>query len=303
MESKDVTFFSTLLNIKAEEVEGAITDGSLGEKVTALGMLSKEQVDTLKVNHAKEVKSNHITELVEEAKKGDLNPELYKVIKGASYEMLEKDLSKEYGVTEFEGIRDLVSKAIKNKTGKTNDTALQELTDKHESLKQVNIKLVEEKDEAVKLAKAEYEGKLLKREQQDVTNKVPFEFSNVKADELETVAASRKGILNDVFNARYELGFDETGPVVMKEGKIMTNPATLEPLPVLDVMVSLATELGMPLISPESGGQGGRSSGGKGGTVFTTQEEFDAYCENNKINPTSAEGIKLFAASSLNPNK
>ncbi len=300
METKDVTYFSTLLSIKAEEVEGAITDGSLGEKVTALGLLGKDQVETLKTNYSKEVKTTYLTELVDNAKKGDLDEELYKVIKGATYEMLEKDLSKEYGVVKYDGVKDLVSKVIKDKTGQSNDKALQELTETHEALKKVNIKLVEEKEEAVADAKTDYEGKLLKREQKDVTNEVPFDYSDVKDEELEKFKSSRKEIVNTVFNARYSLVFDGDKTVVHdKEGGLLKNGTTLEPLDALDVMKSLASELGMKLVSPESGGQGGRSSGGKGGTTFATQEEFEDHLKSKDIAPTSKEGIDLFAKSGL----
>lgn len=300
METKDVTYFSTLLDIKAEEVEGAVTDGSLGEKMTALGLLGKAQVETLKVNHAKEVKATHLTELVENAKKGDLDGDLYKTIKGATYEMLEKDLSKEYGVAEFDGLKDLVNKVILDKTGQSNDKALRELTETHEALKKVNINLVKEKEKAVADAKTDYEGKLLQREQSDTSNQVPFDYSDVKKEDLEKTQTSRKEIVNTVFDARYSLVFDNDKTIVTdKEGKVLTNGTTLEPLTALDVMNSLASELGMKLVSPEAGGQGGRSSGGKDGKTFGSQEEFEDYLGTKDISPTSAEGLKMFAESGL----
>ncbi len=299
METKDVTYFSTLLSIKAEEVEGAITDGSLGEKVTALGLLGKDQVETLKTNYSKEVKTTYLTELVDNAKKGDLDEELFKVIKGATYEMLEKDLSKEYGVVKYDGVKDLVSKVIKDKTGQSNDKALQELTETHEALKKVNINLVEEKDKAITKAETDAANKLLKRDQEDVKNEVPFDYSNVKDEDLETYKTSRKETVETVFNARHTIAFEDDKVVVLKDGKVLVNSVTLESLPMLDVYKSISLELGIPLISPESGGQGGKSSGGKGGLTFATQQEFEDHLESKGIAPTSKEGIELFSKSNL----
>ena len=299
METKDVTYFSTLLNLKAEEVEGAITDGSLGEKVTALGLLGKDQVETLKTNYSKEVKTTYLTELVDNAKKGDLDEELFKVIKGATYEMLEKDLSKEYGVVKYDGVKDLVSKVIKDKTGQSNDKALQELTETHEALKKVNINLVEEKDKAITKAETDAANKLLKRDQEDVKNEVPFDYSNVKDEDLETYKTSRKETVETVFNARHTIAFEDDKVIVLKDGKVLVNSVTLESLPMLDVYKSISLELGIPLVSPESGGQGGRSSGGKGGLTFATQEEFEDHLKSKGIAPTSKEGIELFSKSNL----
>lgn len=298
METKDVAFFSTLLNITTEDVGSAVTDGTLGEKITALEMLSKDQVETLKTNLAKEVRTSHMADLSEAAKKGELDNDLYKVIKGAAYEMLEKDLSKEYSIDGFKDVKDLVAK-ISNKATKTDDKALQELNEKLSALKEVNERLDREKDEAVTAAKTEYEGKLLTQSKSDFVGKVPFDLSDVQDAELDKVTNSRKQILSDVFDARYSLAFDGDKVVVNdKEGKTLTNSATLDPIPASDVLKSLASELGQKLKSPESGGQGGKSSGGKNGT-FATQAEFDQYIQDKEINPYSKEGIELFAKSGL----
>jgi hypothetical protein len=85
--------------------------------------------------------------------------------------------------------------------------------------------------------------------------------------------------------------------VTDKEGKPLTNAATLDPLPALDVLKALASELGQKLKSSETGGQGGKSSGGKGGAGFASEAEYFAHLESNKIDMTSDEGIKLWAAS------
>jgi len=297
MNEKDVAFFSTLLNIKAEDVESSVIDGTLGEKLTALGLMDKTQVETLKGNLTNEVRANHINELTELAKKGELPQDLYNPIKGAVTERLEKDLSKKYEVTEFNGVFDLVDKAIKTNAAKSDDKQLQELIREHDELKQVNLNLVKEKDEAVLAAKQEYEGKVLTRDKRDHINAIPFDFSDVEETELEKVTASRRKILQDVFDSRYSLSFNGDDKVIVKDknDSPVIIEATRDPMPVTDVMKNIATELGLKLVSPESGGQGGRSSGESGSAKFKNENDFYDYCESKKILPTSAEGIKAWA--------
>jgi hypothetical protein len=298
MKDNDVEYIGTLLNIAADDVKSAITDGTLGDKFKALELMDKSQVDTLKANLTKEVKTGHIPELVEAAKNGTLDSDLYKVIKGASLEMLEKDLSKEYKVDSYTDVKDLIAK-ISNKTAKPDDK-LKELGEQLEALKKVNTNLVTEKDDAVKNVRIDYEGKLLVKSKNDFLNNVPFDFSDVEDDDMEKAINSRKMILGSVFDARYNLKFDGEKVVVTdKDNKPLTDAATLDPLPALDVLKSLASELGQKLTSPETGGQGGRSSGGKGGAKFNSDTEFYAHLEAKGIALTSPEGLKLWKESGL----
>lgn len=295
MIEKDVAFFGTLLKIETGDVEKAVEDGSLGEKVAALNLMNTEQVDTLKTNLTKEVKESHMGQLVEEAKKGDLPSDLYKVIKGATLEMTEKELAKKHGVSEYEGIDDLVSKAISKNKGQTDDTKVQDLNQKIIDLQGINENLVTEKDEAITKAKSEYEGKILKRDQTDMVNAIRFDFSDVDDGDLETVTKQRKEIVTSVFDSKFTLAFQDDKVVVLdKAGELQKNPATLEPLPVSDVLKTIPVGLGMKLKSSENGGQGGSSSGNSGGT-FASYQDFEVHCRDNKILPTSAEGIKIWA--------
>jgi hypothetical protein len=295
MNEKDVAFFGTLLGIDAGEVKTLAEAGSLGDKIKALGLVSKDDVEKLKTNLRKEVREVHLSELVEQAKKGELDGDLYKAVKGASYEMLEKELAKEYNVQDFNGVKDLVAKAIKNNTAIPDDKKLQELTEKIERLQEANTKLVTEKDEAVQAAKQEYEGKILAREKTDFVSKLPFDFSDVEEKDLETVTATRRKILTDVFDARYQMEFKNDKILVKgRDGNPLTNEATLEPIPVSDVLKKIASELGLKLKSPESGGQGGKSSGGTSGK-FASPEAYFKYCESKGLNPTSPEAMKIRA--------
>jgi hypothetical protein len=300
MNENDVTFFSTLLNVEAEEVKKAVEDGSLGEKVKALNLMDNTQVETLKENHAKEVRATYTNELVEQAKRGELPGDLYKPIKGAVHEMLEKDLSKEYGVNEFDGVKDLVAKAIANKAGQSDDKKLQEAVAKFEELQQVNERLVKEKEEGIAKANTEKDQYILNQTQAKAVSEIPFDFSDVEDSKLADHQKSTSEIVNSVFNARYELVRDGDTIAVKSrsEEKILTNPNTLAPVPVADVMKTVASELNMKLKSPETGGQGGQSSGGKS-SRFKDVDEFMEHCKNNNIVATSPEGLKLLKESGL----
>ena len=296
MEKHDVEFFGTLLNTKPEDVELAIKDGTLSEKVKALNLMRSDEVETLKANLTKQVKETHIDELVEEAKKGNLNKDLHKVIKGATLEMTEKDLAKEYGIDAFEGINDLVQKAISKNKGRTDDTKAQELAQKVKDLQVINENLVKEKDEAVIGAKSEYEGKILTRDKRDIINHLPFDFSDVDQADLEKITGQRRQIVESVFDARYSLAFDGDKVVVKdKEGKVIQNKATLNPVPASDVMRQIPIELGIKIKSPEGGGQGGSSSAGSGTAPFKNVAEFNEYCEDKGILTTSAAGVKIWS--------
>lgn len=295
MEKNDVEFLGSLLNEKPEAVEQAVTDGTLGEKIKALKLMNSAEVDTLKTNLTKQVKETHITELVDEAKQGNLDKELYKVIKGATLEKTERELAKEHGIESFEGINDLVLKAISKNKGRTDDTKVQELSQKVTELQGINTNLVKEKDTAVKDAKSEYEGKILKRDKKDIINHLPFDFSDVEQADLEKITGQRRQIVESVFDARYTLAFEGDKVVVKdKEGTLIKNTATLEPIAAFDVMKEIPVELGIKIKSSETGGQGGKSSGGNGSAMFKDYPEFLAYCTERKINQHSAEGIKLW---------
>lgn len=290
MKENDVTYFGGLLGLEAKDVEALIENGGFGEKITALNMMLPDQVATLKENLAKDTKVSYLGELVEQAKKGELDPDLYKPIHGAVLEMTEKELAKTYDV-ERGNLKEMIAKISKNGQSNDNEQLLQKITD----LQGVNENLVKEKDEAVTAAKTEYEGKVLLRDKTDQLNALPFDFSDVEDENLESTKQSRKQILSDVFDARFSLAFSEDKLVVKdKNGNISKDPVTLEPLAASNVMTGLANELGLKMKSPEPGGQGGKSSGGNGNAAFKNADEYGAYCESKGISPHSSEGIAIW---------
>ncbi len=290
MKDNDVAFIGTLLGLETDAVNSAIEDGTVGDKITALNLMGSDQVETLKTNLTKDVKETYFGELVEQAKTGELPPDLYKPIHGAVFEKTEKELAKTYEVDKGT-LMEMIAKISTN--GRSNDN--KQLLDKITGLQEANENLVKEKDDGIAAVKTEYKGKSLSRDKADQLRSVPFDFSDVEDAKLEATKQSSHKLLNDVFDARFSLDFSDDKLVVKgKDDKILKDPVTLEPLPVLNVMKDLASELRFKLISPETGGQGGKSSGGNGNAAFTSKADFDKHCEEKKINPTSVEGLKLW---------
>ena len=299
MNEKDVAFFGTLLNETEDNVKTFAEEGTLGEKVKALGLMTKPEVDTFKTNYAKEVKDSYLAELAEMARRGEVPQDLYKPIHGAVLEKNEKTLSKKYGITDFDSFEDLVDKAVSKNKGQSDDTKLQELETLNAELKEINKNLAKEKDEAEVRIKGEYESKIMSRDMGDHIARIPFDFTDVDEDKMDEARKSRQEILASVFASRYNTKYDD-GKIVVndKEGNPLRNPNTLEPIPVSDVLRNVAKDVGMKLKSPEAGGQGGTSSGSKG-SRFKDVDEFTSYCAEQGIVPSSAEGLALLKESGL----
>ena len=295
MDAKDSAFFGSLLNVKPEDVEQAVTDGTLGEKVAALNLMDSQQVETLKSNLTKQVREKHISELVDGVSKGETDKTLYDAIKKSALSKIERKLADKHKVEKFDGFDDLVSQAISNNKGSTDDTKVQELETKVSDLQGINKNLVKEKDTAVTEANTRADLRVLTRDKRDMVNSIPFDFSDVDETKLKEVSGQRRQIAESVFDSKYTLTFEGEKVVAKdKQGDIVKDPATLEPISPIELMNKIPVELGIKIKGPETGGQGGSSSGDKGGGRFATLEEFGAYCEKNGILPTGAAGVKLF---------
>ena len=290
MNEKDVTYFSTLLGIEADAVEGLVTDGLLGAKV-AEAVMAKDKVDKLKENLAKSVRDEYFDELVEKAKTGEVPPDLYKPIHGAVSEKLEKKLSKEYAVDQYKNLDDLLAQLITK--GQSNNPQLEELQVKIKALQDANTTLQSERDEAEKRIRGEFESQIIERDLNDHLSKIPFDLSGVEDKEMENTLAQRKLILKSVFDNSYSVKYQDGNIVVVnRDGEVVKDQATLDPVPVSDVFRSVANTAGIALESPETGGQGG-SSYKKNGSRFANVDEFYEYCRKNDIPPESPEATKI----------
>jgi len=300
MKENDVAYISEQFGIEKEIVEASIADGTLSTRIQDATkdriVYKKDEFEAFKSNHESEVTNKYFTDLVEKSKKGDIPTELYKNIKGAAYQQLERDLSKRLGVSEFTDINDLIDKAlITSANGKGDEGLIKQV----EELKRANLELKELGDNAVKTVEQKYKDMSLTKDKSSLLNSVPFDFSNVAADQLDSAKQKTQTLLKSVFDSEYTLDYNADGKlVVLKGGEVVKNNATLDPVPAQDVFINLAKEYNLKLTSPDTGGQGGKSSG-QNNTLFNSVEEYEAYCKENKISTMSAEGIAMLKKSGL----
>jgi molybdopterin converting factor small subunit len=303
MKEQDVAYISEQFGIEKEIVEASVNDGTLGvrlqDSLSAKKIYSNEDFSKLLTNHEVEVKNNYFTELIEKAKKGDIPNELHKPIKGATLQQLERDLSKKYNINEFNDLTDLVERAVKTKSA--NGSTPIEIESQISELKQANLRLVEEKENAVKTVESQYKQRFIDKEKVSALDVIPLDFSDIKTDDIDKARAKTKTLIKSVFDAEYQLDYDEQNRLVVKdrEGKTLKNDATRDPLPVDDVMTRLAIEYGFKIKSPEKGGQGGKSSNNESG-VFANMDAYAEWCAQKGIAQTSKEALEMYRKSGLN---
>lgn len=301
MKENDVTDIAQLFGLQKDIVEGSVTDGTLSVRIKdALAkkkMYSPEEFETFKRNYAEEVKNSYYSQIVDDAKKNNIPTELHKIIKGASLQQKERELSQKYGITEFSNFDDLIDKAISKTTANGTKPEYETMIN---DLKEANKKLLSDKENAVQDVEKKYRTQFIERDKKDLINRVPLDFSDKKADEVEKVREKTHTILKSVFDSEYRLDYDDKGRLVVmdKEGKVKKNQATLEPVDASSVMIELAKEYNLKLISPDRGGQGGQSSHSSGHS-FSNYDEFLSWCKSQNIAATSAEGIKAWKTSGL----
>lgn len=297
MKDNDVAYISEQFGIEKSIVEASVNDGTLSQRIkdslSAKVVYDKPAFDSFKKNYEADVKTSYFNELVEKAKVGDIPQDLYKPIKGSTFQQLERDLSKKFDIQEFKNVEDLIEKAI-TKTS-ANGKQQPELDKLINDLRQANIKLKEEKENAVMTVQNEYKSKFLNTEMNQVLEQIPFDFTDAKADEIADKKQNVQTILKSVFNGEYKLDTDSQGrTIVLKGADVLKNQATLEPLPLKDVLTNLANKFNLKLTSPDTGGQGGKSSGSKSNASFTDVEGFRAYCVANNLHPHSPEALKIW---------
>jgi hypothetical protein len=301
LKENDVAQISEQFGLTKDIVEASANDGTLGQRIKDAikdQVVYKDQAEfeKFKTNHGTDVTNKYFADLVEKAKKGDIPQDLYAPIKGAALQQFERETAKKHGVETYENVNDLIDQLVKKSAnGKGNE----DLERKIDELKKTNLNLAKEKDEAITTVTNEYKAKFLSKEKDEAINLVPHDFSNVKPDELESRKLSTQKTLKNVFDADYKLDYDENNmPVVLKDGEIIRNDLTHDPVPVLDVMIETAKAIGQQLTSPDTGGQGGSSSGSSN-AAFHDADSFYKHCASIKINPTSPEGLKLLADSGV----
>ena len=304
MKDNDVASIAKQFNLDKEIVEASVEDGTLSQRIadTMKGkkVYTDEEFNSFKTNFQSEVINTYFNDLVEKAKKGDLPQDLYKPVKGAAYQQLERELSEAYGVKEFQDVKDLVEKAVKSSANTSGGD--EELKRQIDALKQANLSLKQEKENAVNEVETKYKKDALTREQKTLLDSIPFDFSGFKSDELEAAKERQQTLLKGVFDQSYSLDYIN-GQVVVKRGEeIVKNEATLDPVPASNVFVNLAKEYNLKLKSPDTGGQGGTSSRNSAGQ-YGSIEDFYADMKSKGIEQSDPKFVEAWKESGLSNNK
>jgi len=293
---KSVAALSQLLELEKDVVKGALEDDSLVSRITDFTeknrIQKKDDFEKYEANTKKEARETYYSELVEEAKKGEMNGTLYSAIKGAALQMEEKAIAKKYGIENYKNLNDVIDQVTKSKSGGTDN---KELEDEVSELKQANLKLVKERDDAVSEERRKYKTRYLESKLDTSINDLPFDFDGLSAEEKKAAQKSTMEIVRSVFINRYDLGTDDdySGVTVSdKDGNVVKSEATREPIPVVDVLAKLAKELNMKMKSPEKGGQGGTSSQSSTNMSYNSIDELDAAIAAGKLKPYDEETLK-----------
>lgn len=286
MKDNDVASLAEQFNLDPEIVKSSVDDGTLSTRIKdAMNkkvIYDTDKFDEFKKNYAKEVQDSHFSELISKAKSGEVPKELYDTIKGASMQQLERNLAKKYGVEDFDGVEDLIEK-VKSSANGTDES--QRLI---EELRTANKKLLEEKESAVNTARQEYKSTLIKQEKQRILNSIPLNSED---------PAKIQRLLNGVFNDEYSIDYDNDSFVVRKGDEVVKDEATRAPVSPASVYESLAKEYNW-LKVPDTGGQGGKSSGHSTGR-YESLEQFKSDMAARNIATTDPEYYKLYAESGL----
>jgi len=306
MNENDVASIAEQFGLDKEIVEASAKDGTLSQRIKdAMNekvVYNKNEFETFQTNLKAKTEESYFAQLVENAKKGDLPQDLYAPVKGAAYEQLERDLAKKYEVNDYRDVQDLIEKAVKKSSA--NVKGGEDFERQLDELKQANLRLEEEKKNALQEVEQKYKLQAIDKEKSSLLNSVPFDFSGLKSEEVDSVKKKTQTMLKSVFDTTYELDYNDKGALVVrkKDGEVLVNNATLDPVPASDVMVNLAKEYNLKLASPDSGGQGGRSSAGSGKS-YASVEEFEADMAAKGISSTDPAYIKHYKASGLGNRK
>jgi len=294
---KTVAALSGLLGLDPEVVKVSIEEDTLDSRITDFKeknrIQKKDDFEKYEGNLKRETIEAHDRELLGKAKSGELDGDLYKAIKGATLQMKEKDVAKKFGITDYNNFDDLLDKATKSQSGGTDDEKVKAFESKVEDLKQANLKLEKERNEAVSAVEQKYKNRFLDTELKAAIKNLPFDFDG--ADDKEKAAKSVTEMVESVFKGRYDLSTNDDYSAVMvsdKNGEIVKSEATREPVPTSEVLSRLTKEFNIKMKSPETGGQGGQSSHSSTNNSYTTQEELDAAIDRGDIKPFSKEAIE-----------
>lgn len=217
---------------------------------------------------------------------------IHKKIKGVSFENFEKAMARKHGITEYDGLDDLIAKLVVKSNdgkGKPDEALLSQI----ETLK----KTVEEKENEVNEVKNKYVQDEINRNFDSALSQLPLSF---EGEALER----QRDLLRSAFLAQHKLDRKGETIVVMDAKGTRLNDKLGDPEPITNVLTNFAKTYGFPFKEQDAGGRGSGSSQSSGAATNILKGKTFQEVVNDKVktlpagttfDPHGADGIALFA--------
>lgn len=282
MDEKNVKALSSLLGADEATVKTAVEeDGGL----VTLAKDFKEKNQVFNLEQFAKLKENFRKEVLNTLSEDDIPKEFKAKAVGWKLEALEKEIKEEYGFDgDHKNLKDLVNNIVEQaKTTKDDDTVLKE----NQQLKD-QIKLIaQEKADAVKAAKDNFDKQLITHDFNDAIDRIGLDYEEGEA------LKKQKELLKMSFNGTFKLSRKDDNTIVIGEDGKAVSDMTLDPLKLDTVLSDFAKTYGFQLKEPDSGGQGGGSSKQKNTEIVG--KTYEEYRESKGVKKHTAEDDALYA--------
>ncbi len=207
---------------------------------------------------------------------------LYSKIQAAVLTSKERGLAKEYGITEFKDLSDLLFKIAESTKGKGVDETLKTQI---ETLKGTIKSLEAEKNEAVTKVQNDYESELTGRDFTAALSEVALDY---EADVID----KQKKLLTSAFGSEFKVERKNKITLVLdKDGKPVLDKLG-DPEKISNVIKTFASDYGFKLKTAEPGGRGTASSQSQPNLL--KGKLFEDVLKEKGIQPLTAEADKAY---------
>ena len=266
MKENDVAAFATLFNTTAENVNQAIENGTVSELIngfkTGNKIMPNADFDTFQTN----LKRQALTEL----DKNNLPKDVYDYVKASVKEKTERQLAKQYGISDYQNLDHLVESIIKTKTNTTPD----------EDVKALKQRITDmEADHQLKIESIgkQHETRFIDNELKRVIGKLPIDADGAKLENQQEIVMA-------MVKAKFNFSIDGDNIVTFKDGKPVRD-TKLDPVPMAKIIEEFAKDY--VNLRLDQGGRGDSSSHNGSKTI-----NFAEYCEKNGLRPNTIELVK-----------
>lgn len=266
MKENDVTALAALFGATAEDVSQAIESGTVSDLINKFSSTTK----ILPEKDFQILSENLKKQALLELDKTKLPKDVYDYVKGSVLEKTEKELARQYGVSDYVNLNGLVEQIIQTKSKATPD-------DETKALKQRIQEIESEKNTAIESVRKTFENRFIDTELNRVISELPIDADGVKLD-------NQKEMIRTLVKSKIAFQLDEDKIMAIKDGNPITD-SKLDPIPLKDVIYGFAKDY--VTLRPEQGGRGDSSSTNNASRVV----DFAEYCQKNNIPPNSIQMV------------